>query len=150
MQISDVIIGILTFIAVSFVTLAMVSDMYAPGHYDVDLEHGWGSNYTSELSGFQKVLNDSQKNVTDAAFALHNKVPGEPDAEGATLTDVQKSSLLSITNVGTFISATTGLINSVAKSLGIDQQGIVVMYFVLGLLVSVALTILGIVFFRAL
>ena len=151
MQLSELIAGIIAMIAISIACLGLMSDMYGANHYDVDLA---SNNYTSGLARINTELLLAKDRTAQSSQDIYSKVVGEENAtnDGGTQTqsDVWGSSLLSLTNMGSYLNATFGLFGSVFSILGIAETDVIAWYITTTLLITVALILIGIVFFRPL
>lgn len=152
MQISDFIAGTIAFIAVAIVCIGLMSDMYSPAHYNVDLT---ADDYTAKIANVWSDLNASQAQSDKASQEVYNKMAGENGSlinpsSGSTQSDVWTTAQQSLTKVGSYVNVMVGLFGSVGNALGFAETKIIMWYFVTTLFVMIALILIGIVFFRPL
>jgi len=156
MQISDFVIGVMAFIATALCIFALMGDMYNinnPKSYQVDLA---ANNYTKSLSLVNTQLEETQAVSNAATYEVYNKITGEPNSTvsstsgAATQSDVWSNSLLSLTAMPKYLKAFIGMFQAVGLVLGISVDNPVMQFLMVSLIFSIALTLIGIVFFRPL
>jgi hypothetical protein len=156
MQVSDLLIGLLAFVATAVTCLSFMNTMYDvndPKSYQVDLT---ANNYTAVLSTSSNLsasLASTQSLTRSSTDDIYNKMAGEPGsvASGSTAStssDAWVSAGLTLANLGTYFKATIGLIGASATAIGISEESAPMVFIITAIILSVALTLIGIVFFR--
>lgn len=151
MQISNFILGVLAFIATAVACLTFMYDMYTPAHYNVDLA---SNNYTAPLGAFYAKVNQTMDTAKTSGDNIYYKITGEKDASigsSGSQGDAWTNSLLSVTQISDYFQMSLDLITSTFKALGFSESGgVIIWWIVTSMILSIALTLIGIVFYRAL
>jgi hypothetical protein len=156
MQLSELLIGFIAFVCVSIACLGLMVDMY-----NIDDSHSYQVNLsndtdTAQLDVFRTQLESAHSSNSNSSKTIYGGLVGEPNASVTgtgnqqTQSDVWTSSLLNIANIGTYIKVSLSLITQTAGMLGFSENNIALTFITTTLILTVALTILGIVFFRPL
>lgn len=147
MRLQSFLIALLAFLMCSIVVLSLVLDMYSEDGFDVDLN---ADNDTVSLGAFQESVEASFTKHRNTTEDLWSYTIGQNNAsiESGSLTDadLQKSSLLGLTNVGTYTDIFSTLFTGTTNALGIGQTNPVVWFFGMVVVIVVALILLSIVF----
>lgn len=156
MQVSDLLIGLLAFVATAVTCLSFMNTMYDindPKSYQVDLT---ANNYTAVLSTASNLstkLASTQATARRSTDDIYSKMAGEPNASASgttqsTSSDAWVSAGLTLANLGTYFQATVSLIGATATAIGISEESAPMVFIITAIILSVALTLIGIVFFR--
>ena len=136
MRILDFVIALMFAICCSLVVFTLVFNVYGPRGYNLDLT---ADNDTATLAELQTKIQEAQSTTRSTSDSIWDKTVGQVDAniESGSVTegDLMKSSISSLTNIGSYVEVFTDLISRVFSGFGLNGQNSPIFWFLSGILV---------------